>query len=144
MQCCFTNHFTKLVLFREYLNLKCYSLDTIRNRCHFLNSPVDRLVQFTQVQHNFDSIAVVLKSIGETQAVNKTSKKTMFFSLDGLWMCTSFLYSAWFWKYGCLVEKVAVCSIHFFFCDGLDYLQHWSCPNNPTVCCESWLEWGGG
>ena len=41
MQCCFTNHFTKLVLFLEYLNLKCYSLDSNRNQCHFLNSPHD-------------------------------------------------------------------------------------------------------
>jgi len=34
---------------------------------------VVRLVYFTQVEQNFYSIAAVLKSIGGTQAVNKTN-----------------------------------------------------------------------
>jgi hypothetical protein len=32
-------HVMKPVLFGEILNLKCYSLNTNGNRCHFLNFP---------------------------------------------------------------------------------------------------------
>ena len=56
--------------------MECYYVDmlvtsvvswnTTRNKCHFLNSLVDRLVQFTQLEHNFNLIVAVLKSMGGT------------------------------------------------------------------------------